>query len=864
MTWIPPAQKRTPRPRRGLVTLTLAALAALTVIAAPSALAAPTDSAVARATPLAKGPVGWDVFRKLDGMERMRPGEQVRQFSSFDRTGGNEDGFNGVYSCLSHDPDGQCVIADAHGAGEISSIWFTYAANSVAAIGNIRIELDGRVVLQANLQDLVNGRKGAPFVWPLVGNSQDTMGGTVLKVPMPYTSSMRIVTQNNPHFYHVAYRQFADASGVRTFDPSDKALDVVNRLRGYGVNDPKPPAPGARTDTAGIALAPGASMSIPAAAGPRQISQLQLRLPQAVSSPMAYDDGRAFAPGSSSFTMAVSPANQGIRLTRRYDQGIGHQRANLLIDGKPAGEWTSGPSVRERWGEQTIEVPPALTAGKSRITVTNAFVSSDLDVNEFRYVAHSKLGADWALSDIIDIGPNHPGEEATHGYKILGGTWEGLGSSRFDVPAAQVTATDQLLEGLRLRITFDGKTTVDSPVGEFFGSGLGKYATKTLMTSIDTTENGAFTSWYPMPYGKNAKIELVNSSPVAVTAGSVAVTSAPDPSLPADLAKGGTHGYFNATHHRADTVPGQEWNFLSAQGRGVFYGVTTNMRGHIPPGGVHQMNYLEGDERVYVDGSRSPSEIGTGTEDFYESGWYFMDAEAGNREGVTYSMPQAGLVSHESAADGCQYVCLNAYRTLMADAVPFGKGIEFDIEHGGDSDRPAEYSSTAYWYGNTGPSLEQSDLVDVADPASRALHGYTADTEETATVTSTFEGKGDRTPVTGTVSSSTGPVQFTVAVSQPNSGLRLHRVADQNTGFQRANVFVDNRYAGEWYQPLTNGFSRWLEDSYDIPASFTAGKAAVQVRFEPVDGAPAWTASRYTALSQLGDNAKGAVKPNQD
>ncbi|HYO52263.1 DUF2961 domain-containing protein [Archangium sp.] len=32
---------------------------------------------------------------------------------------------------------------------------------------------------------------------------------------------------------------------------------------------------------------------------------------------------------------------------------------------------------------------------------------------------------------------------------------------------------------------------------------------------------------------------------------------------------------------------------------------------------------LEGDERVHVDGSLTPQLYGTGTEDFYESGWYF-------------------------------------------------------------------------------------------------------------------------------------------------------------------------------------------------------------------------------------------------
>jgi hypothetical protein len=50
------------------------------------------------------------------------------------------------------------------------------------------------------------------------------------------------------------------------------------------------------------------------------------------------------------------------------------------------------------------------------------------------------------------------------------------------------------------------------------------------------------------------------------------------------------------------------------------------MRGLIPTGNT--ADFLEGDERVFVDGQESPQIYGTGTEDFYESGFYFRDATA--------------------------------------------------------------------------------------------------------------------------------------------------------------------------------------------------------------------------------------------
>jgi len=56
------------------------------------AIFVPARADAAPAVAADKGPVGWDTYRSLDAMSRLRPGEQVKQFSSFDRTGNNDDG----------------------------------------------------------------------------------------------------------------------------------------------------------------------------------------------------------------------------------------------------------------------------------------------------------------------------------------------------------------------------------------------------------------------------------------------------------------------------------------------------------------------------------------------------------------------------------------------------------------------------------------------------------------------------------------------------------------------------------------------------------------------------------------------------
>src|SRR5271156_1167750 len=226
--------------------------------------------------------VGWDTYRRLDRLPYLSADTQTLQVSSFDRTGGNFDistgNQNGSGGCLASGGAG-CVIAEDRGAGEVDSIWFTRDGGNVSRMGTIRVELDGQTVIDAPLQSLVDGVLGAPFVWPLVANAVQSPGGVYIKVPMPYRQSMRISIATNLQYYHVDYRQFPNADGVRTFSPADPALDVINTLRAAGTTDPKPPAPTAAHHNRVVELAAGATATIAESTGPGTISSLRLRLP---------------------------------------------------------------------------------------------------------------------------------------------------------------------------------------------------------------------------------------------------------------------------------------------------------------------------------------------------------------------------------------------------------------------------------------------------------------------------------------------------------------------------------------------------------------------------------------------------------
>lgn len=836
-----------PDPGRGRRGLAIAGLAAALLLTPAVLAASPASAALTTPDPngTAKGPVGWDIYRHLDRLAEVPIGVQTKQFSSFDRAGGNGD-FN---RCLGTTSGGGCILAEASGAGEIDNIWSTKNGGDVTSTGNITIVLDGKTVVHAPFQDVVNGKLGAPFVYPLVANADQSSGGVNINVPMPYRSHMLVYTDKDPNYYHVTYRSFADANGVSTFDPSDQALDVIDMVKAAGTRDPKPALSGAATSSRDFQLPAGGTVQLADVAGPGVISALRLRIPQLVGpAPVqtVSDDGRAFgASGYSQFTVKIDPSNNGVRLTRRLDAGIGNQKADVLVDGVSVATWAPVPPVGGcRWLDQTVDLPASATAGKSSITIRNQFVSSDLDVNEFLYQVDSLVDGKYTHSDTVDVGPNHTADEAAHNYSIVHQTWQG--SNGFCYPQASgvdpaVAASDDVLSNARVRITFDGNRTVDAPLGQFFGSELGEYPVRTLMYSMDTAADGWYSAWWPMPYRDHATVELYNGSQHAITTATAQVTSAPSAQAAAALAPTGNEGYFRATFNSGPTVPGQDHVFLHANGHGKFVGVTESMRGPTSRG------YLEGDERVYTDGALSPQIHGTGTEDFYEGGWYF------NRG--TFTNPFNGEPAHEAGSNGCpaNTDCTGVYRQMLADAVPFQSEITFGIEHGGVDDVQANYSSTAYWYGQSTDTVELTDAVDVGNAASEQAHGYTSsDAGQVSSLTSTYEGNnGAPQPVTDDLRATTAPVTFKLAVDDQNIGVQLRRRSDQANSYQAAKVSVDGTDVGTWTQPLGNPAHRWLDDTFQLPRSVAAGKSSITVTLTPVSGAPAWSAARYEALSTV-------------
>ena len=642
-------------------------------------------SAAPAITGLGERTVGWDTYRQLDRLPYLSPDTQSLQVSSFDRSGGNFDistgNKNGSGGCLASGGVG-CVIADDRGAGEIDSIWFTRDGGNVTALGTIRVELDGQTVIDAPLQSLVDGALGAPFVWPLVANADQSPGGVYVKVPMPYRQSMRISVASHLEYYHVDYRRFPTADGVTTFSPADPALDVLASFRAAGAVDPKPTTSTAMHNHRVNQIPASSGLQIAESTGSGSISALRLRLPQ---------------------------------------------------------------------------------------------------------------------------------------------------------PA------DQLLAGLRLQIEFDGRTMVDSPLGEFFGAGLGTGNVRSLMFATIPQPDGSLSlaAWWPMPFARSIHVTLVNATGGPVTGIDSDVVFTPDPQWAPALASGRA-GYFTARSHAGPTTLGQDWLFADEQGHGKVVGVSHTIRGsRIKTSfGDDSPYFLEGAERVYTDGSASPQWYGTGTEDFYEGGWYFHN-------GTSYSDLLTGQPDQRTASGGCADYCVAVYRLMLAEAIDYRSAIRFGIEHGKRNMVQPDYSSTAFLYTQPNDTATPSDEVIPSDPVSRLLHGYSDAGAGDQLLVSEYEGSDDARPIAGLVHATAAPITFHVLISPDNRGILLRRTSDQATGYQSADVAIDGTPAGIWLEPRSNNSHRWLDDTYLVPDRLTAGKNLVTIRLTPTPGTPAWTASRY-------------------
>ena len=239
-------------------------------------------------------------------------------------------------------------------------------------------------------------------------------------------------------------------------------------------------------------------------------------------------------------------------------------------------------------------------------------------------------------------------------------------------------ADDLMYRKALLEVLIDGmdKPAVWSPLGDFFLDGFGQKISRSLLIG---RKDDAYYCYFPMPFEKSLAIRVVNDADDVIRMESEVVWE-----QMAELPEG--MGRFLAWWHRQNQTLARElFPILEVKGRGHWCGVSHAMIGH-----TGSFAYLEGDEMAWIDGRDNSSYNGTGTEDYFNGGFYFERTGSG---------PLSGC----GVYDDVRYRCL-AFRIHLGDSVPFQNAARIGIEHGPVSEVDADYAGVTYWYAEPGAS----------------------------------------------------------------------------------------------------------------------------------------------------------------
>ncbi len=254
----------------------------------------------------------------------------------------------------------------------------------------------------------------------------------------------------------------------------------------------------------------------------------------------------------------------------------------------------------------------------------------------------------------------------------------------FALPAVRTLNRDVLV-----RMYWDGETSpsVDVPLVDFFcdPAGLRDVVNTELMN-----KRRGFNAYFPMPFRKSAKIELVYDG--AVEPGEKLWKMMPCYSyvnyrtaknIPSDT------GYFHATWRQEGLLMGKrDYLALDAHGKGKFVGWNVTVRR------PWMDSYpVDENEKFFIDGETNASVEYQGLEDSFGFSWGFPESDN--------LFPLTGYFKFMKGAA--------AYRFFTQDAISFEKSLRVMIGFG-EKESPffrrefsrtgstLQFSTTAYWY----------------------------------------------------------------------------------------------------------------------------------------------------------------------
>ena len=374
----------------------------------------------------------------------------------------------------------------------------------------------------------------------------------------------------------------------------------------------------------------------------------------------------------------------------------------------------------------------------------------------------------------------------------------------------RLRATPAGYANLRLHLQFDGQTPIDLSFGEFFARDADAVLPpRSVLLGQDA--GGWLYAWFPMPYRSAAQISVSASSGLAPATMMESELSFDAAVVPADA------GTFVA--QKSSACGTADLTLFSRSGAGRIVGLT----------GRHTATtseYLEADERVYIDGGIAPRWYGTGLEDFYNGGFYF-DAGA-------YVTPLAGA---SKVAPGAT---TSAWRMMPTDGPSFQQNMLFRLEAGATPTvvTPACADAVTYAYIQPTPLLVPYESFELGT-ASAVAHFYAAGTAATCTGTSgQFEDEppSPRSGMSCRYAAGFSAFRFFApARAQP---LRLRRVFDASVSSMPAQIFVNGVAAGWFPFAAADPLRGWKEQDAVLDASAYVASGNLDIEVHPLPLAP--------------------------
>jgi hypothetical protein len=228
---------------------------------------------------------------------------------------------------------------------------------------------------------------------------------------------------------------------------------------------------------------------------------------------------------------------------------------------------------------------------------------------------------------------------------------------------------------------------VQSPVGDFFGAAPGINPSISLPFTIHS--DGTMVCRFPMPFLKSLKVVLENAADTPVNiSGSASIR----PYLWDEQRSMHFRARWRVNHGLiASNRDVQDLPFLLARGQGLYVGTASYIMNPSPVPTPYGSWWGEGDEKVFVDGDRTPSAFGTGSEDYYNYSWSSPDI---------FYYPYCGQPRNDGP--GNRGFVTN-FRWHILDPFPFQQALSFFLElYSHERTAGLSYARIGYYYARPG------------------------------------------------------------------------------------------------------------------------------------------------------------------